>query len=101
MLFVDNKTGFLFGSQDTEDLFKKNEFWNTKALIYKTLDGGLTWQVRDFGVGKFKYACNINDTIFALKTTILREPSTLNIDSTYIYKSTDKGQTWSMIKSVN
>lgn len=92
VLFCNKDTGFIAGSSDkvthnpneSSDTFA---FVNSKALLYKTIDGGITWIVKDFGEGSFKNIVSVKKSIYAFK---------INEKTFYteIYYSNDFGESW-------
>ena len=92
MLFCDKDTGFIAGSSDivtqnTDETSTQFAFVNKTALLYKTIDGGNTWNVKDFGKGYFNNIIQIQKRILAFKVSEDRLKAS-------IYLSEDFGSTW-------
>lgn len=59
--FISDSIGFLYGSTETTKKWSVNpNILLTKAIIYKTIDGGYNWKKYDFGEGT-SY-CSIKNT---------------------------------------
>ena len=69
-LFYKKDTGFIAGSTDKvihnpDENSNQFAFVNRTALLYKTIDGGETWTVKDFGEGSFHSVVHIMNSFFS------------------------------------
>lgn len=92
MLFYNKDTGFIAGSSDkvtaNSDKFSDTfAFVNKTALLYRTSNGGKTWDAKGFGSGYFTNIIYVRNKVFAFKTSEDR----LRIS---IYFSDDFGVSW-------
>jgi len=89
--FTDNANGYIVGDYD---------FNLARTILLKTVDGGETWQIDTFRVNKVKFFGIYADaagTLYASGNSL----DTRLISRDRIYKSIDKGQSWSLIDTLH
>jgi hypothetical protein len=100
MIVVNDSTGYLLGSIYNKDYaLNKNLYTEQKAIIYKTSDNGNNWDNMLLGKGKFIDACNLGDTVYALKN-IYHGNGVDSIGASQIYYTTGKGANWTLISQI-
>jgi hypothetical protein len=92
LAFYSNKVGFIVGNSDlvehnTNEQSDTFAFVKSKALLYKTEDGGSTWTERTFGEGSLNGVVIFGRKIFVIKTSDEDYSST-------VYISSDLGNSW-------
>jgi hypothetical protein len=100
MIFIDDTIGFIFGSNWTDEAILSNKL-NTgrTAVIYKTIDGGRSWEATALGDGTFTSASNVNDTLFVLKKAYFGEGA--DQVETFLFRSINRGETWEVINELS
>lgn len=94
MIFIDDTTGFLFGSNYTDSaLLNDISYTEQNTVIYKTTDAGKNWKATAFGKGVFESAAYISDTLYALKNVFYGNQIDQR-ESSHIFKSTNRGESW-------
>jgi len=99
IIILNSKEALLFGSEDTREnrqrMKEKQNLYHTGfAVIYKTKDGGKSWQKKAFNKGGFWHTCRSGNTLFATKTV---NNGRLAEMTSVLYCSIDKGETWKKI----
>ena len=103
---TDNYTQVLIDSMNTETIYTISSTWGSGGGVYKTIDGGNTWNKITNWPGLMNYKSNIEVSWL----TPSRRVNTIAIDSTnikriyvgtsrYIYRSDDGGNTWKQLIS--
>jgi len=95
LLMMDSNNGFIIGSSDSvtsnpdvnSDTFA---FVKREALLYKTGDGGKTWEEKRFGEGSLRNISKMEMKLVVIKVS----EESLN---SYIYSSDDFGDSWNEI----
>ena len=96
MVFLNERVGFLGGYRISKSSGQKETIIkNADATIYKTIDGGKTWDRQSFQKGSIESIEVKSRAIYALKR-IFTENS-LNSLKSSIIKSIDRGDTWEEI----
>ena len=99
IVILSPKTALLFGDEDTREnrqlMREQQNLYHTGfAVIYKTRDGGKTWKKDTFEKGGFWHTCQSGNTIFATKIV---NNGRFAEQTSILYRSTDKGETWEVI----
>lgn len=95
MIFYNGDTGFIAGSSDVVasnpnyPITDSNRFAfvNSHALLFKTTDGGKTWEKNEFGEGSFSDIVILGGVLFAIKAND-------NKFDISIYSSSNYGSSW-------
>lgn len=98
MIFISDSIGFLFGSNWTDQAILNNKLGTQqRAIIYKTIDGGSTWNISlQAGRGIFIDAVNQFEIIYALKREYFGEQAD-QIKSAEVYRSVNYGTSWEKV----
>jgi len=99
IIVLNNKLALLFGDEDTPENSKKmsekqNHYFTGFAVIYKTNDGGKTWEKQSFEKGGFIEICKSGNTLYATKVV---NHGRFAKKTSILYRSIDQGQTWEAI----
>lgn len=99
IIVLSPKEALLFGDEDTPENFQKmqkeqNLYYTGFAVIYKTIDGGKTWEKKTFDKGGFVETCKIDTIIYAIKMV---NKGRLAEMASILYRSTDKGENWEKV----
>lgn len=99
IIVLNPKEALLFGEEDTREnrqlMREQQNLSHTGfAVVYKTKDGGKTWQKKTFEKGGFWHTCQSGNTIYATKVV---NNGRLAEQTSILYRSTDKGETWEVI----
>jgi hypothetical protein len=96
ILFLNFDTGFIAGSIDSVfSTHKSDTFANLKrnAVIFKTNDGGATWQKMELGTGFIRNIIKSGEKLFLFKESE-------NYTTTSVLYSNNNGDGWYEIKSI-
>jgi hypothetical protein len=96
MLFLNEKVGVLAGTNYNDKTILEKKFNEQNAVIYLTGDGGRTWKESILGKGRIVDLTSAHDTLFSLCNNTDRNFYSL-IDSSTIYTSINRGQSWNAI----
>lgn len=99
IIVLSPKEALLFGDEDTPEnsqlMEEEQNFYQTGfAVIYKTKDGGKTWQKETFDKGGFWHTCQAGNTLYASKVV---NHGRLAEMTSILYRSKDKGKTWEVV----
>lgn len=99
IIVLSPKEALLFGEEDTREnrqlMREQQNLSHTGfAVIYKTKDGGKTWQKETFEKGGFWHTCQSGKTLYATKMV---NNGRLAEQTSILYRSTDRGETWEVI----
>lgn len=99
IIILNSKQILLFGDEDTDENFQKmqaqkNIYLTKFAVIYKTQNGGKTWEKKTFEKGGFWHTSHIGNTIYATKVVNNGRLAEL---SSILYRSTDNGDNWEKV----
>jgi len=88
MWFWDEQTGYATGARNPKNVFWLWDYIPFTSRLYKTQDGGMSWQCLDTSHYFFNIRFVNQDTLFALEQT-----------EHALYKSVDGGHTWDCVLS--
>ncbi|MCR4964728.1 MAG: T9SS type A sorting domain-containing protein, partial [Bacteroidales bacterium] len=88
MWFWDEQTGYATGARNPKNIFWLWDYIPFTSRLYKTQDGGMSWQCLDTSHYFFNIRFVNQDTLFALEQT-----------EHALYKSVDGGHTWDCVLS--
>lgn len=99
IIILSPESALLFGDEDTREnrelmREQQNLYQTGFAVIYKTEDGGKTWQKESFEKGGFWHTCQSGNVIYATKVV---NHGRLAKMTSILYRSTDKGEPWEKV----
>lgn len=96
LTFISPDVGFAGGDKYSPDTPPFGEGWGNRdyqdAMIWKTLDGGHTWQANKLDSGSVRAIFYKDEYLFAIVNSR---------GSSKIYRSIDIGETWQLLSAVN
>lgn len=106
LLFLNHKLGFLVGSEqkwipDDREIEGKigDVFPVAQGAVYKTIDGGKTWQKNQLGIGELVCIAETTNILYICQD--VTKNFSLETDKSIILVSKDFGESWEKISEVD
>lgn len=94
LIFVDEKNGFIIGSESNDDTKNQRNKSAVNAIISKTTNGGLNWKTDVFGKGVFFHFQKINPTILLAIKKVYSGLGRGTLEYIEGFDSKDSGMNW-------